>query len=402
MNESDARVLAAYNAMAAKLQVIYPGSVTEIPPEKYVKGLTWSLWNNDAELLMKVLDGEDINPWEISFVEDGLGDGSPDMQSMIEFAARKGSWACVAELVEHYQDCQQGGEVFATMKPALVEYELATDPERIEWLQKLMTAANVGYAKHIAAHDNSGGKVFYPNFACGYPKSNRFIFKHFSKFTFSEKSLGPLINKRLALRQMALSAISDGDRTALASALNSLNANARAFLPSKKVCEDGLTGDELETFASAALGCGYPECVNAVLTKAIEFKKARSVAKSFGKKADAEQRKLFARADIINIMNKVLHVAKTIDHQCDVTNLEVPTLVGDAIEKALFSVIFESADRYYIDYLKRISEDRFKALMPCVNIACMHAESAFERQDIKAAVSGNRQAVEMPRERVRL
>lgn len=401
MNENDALVVAAYNAMAANLQVIYPSSVTELPPDNYVKGLTLALWNNDADLLITVLDSQDINPWEILFVQDGLGEDSPDKQSIVEFAGRQKSWACVAALVQHYQDSMQGGNVFATMGLAVVEYEATTEPARIKHLEMLMRAANVGYAKHMASHCN-GRTVFYPNFACGLPKSNRFAIKDFSQIKFSDKSLGAITNKRMAMRQMALAAIADGDCTALATALDALNANALAHRSDKLAVQDGLTINEIETFTSIALGCDRSQCVNAIFSKAIELKKARSMAKSMGKKADEEQMKRLRRGDIVHLLGKILHLAKVIDHQCHVSKTTPGNSVEAAFEKSLFSAMFDSGDRYFIDWVKRNSEDRFTVMKSCVALACGHAESAFDKIEIKAATVENDQPVGAPRERVRL
>ena len=402
MNESDALVFAAYNAMAANLEVIYANNVTDLPPEKYCQTLSWALWNNDAKLLMSVLDGEDINPWDISFVEDGLGDGSPDMQSMIEFAARKKSWACVAELVQHYLDCGEGVAIYATTGPAMSEYEAATDPARIDYLETMLRSANVGYAKHLAARGSIGADiVFQPAYPGAYPKSTRFIFKDFSAIKFSCKGIGPIADKRLALRQKTLAAISAGDCAGLASALDFLNANAMAQQASKRIPQDALNPSEIETFTGVALGCGYPQCVNAILSKIVEFQKARSTAKLAGKSVNEAQFRLLASTDTVNLLNKILYVVKIVDHLCNGTKLAPPSTIEAAIEKTLFAVLSET-ERHYIDKVKSKCEEALTAMRACVNQACAHAESRMEEQEIAAAMSESDQPVSAPRERVRL
>lgn len=402
MNENDAFVVAAYHAMASNLEVIYANNVAELPPEKYCKTLSWALWNNDAELLMEVLDGEDINPWDISFVEDGLGDDSPDQQSMIEFAARKKSWACVAELVQHYMDCDEGVDIFATTGPAMVEYEAATDPARIDFLETMLRSANVGYAKHLAARGGIGADmVFQPAYPGACPKSTRFIFKDFSAIKFSCKGLGPIAEKRLALRQKTMAAISAGDCAALASALDSLNANAMAQQASKRIPQDALNPSEIETFTGVALGCGYPQCFNAILSKVVEFQKAKSSAKLAGKKVNEEQLRLLAATDTLNLLNKILYIVKIVDYQCNGAKWAPPASIEAAIEKTLFAVL-SVTERHYIDKVKSKCEEGLTAMRACVNQACAQAESRLEEQEIAAAMSENDQSVSVPSERVRL
>jgi hypothetical protein len=403
MSENDALVMATYNAMAANLEVIYSNNVTDLPPVKYCQTLSWALWNNDPKLLMKVLDGEDINPWDISFVEDGLGDGSPDMQSMIEFAARKKSWACVAELVQHYMDCGEGVAIYGTTGPAMFEYEAATDPARIDFLETMLRSANVGYAKHLASRGSIGAAmVFQPAYSSACPKATRFIFKDFSAIKFSCKGIGPIADKRLALRQKTLAAISAGDCVGLASALDFLNANANAMAQqaSKRLPQDALNPSEIETFTGGALGCGYPQCVNAILSKIVEFQKAKSTAKLAGKKINEEQLKLLTGADTVNLLNKILYVVKIVDHQCNGTKSAPPAAIEAAVEKTFFAILSET-ERRYIDKVKSKCEEGLTAMQACVNQACAHAESRIEEQEIAAAMSENDQPVSAPREKVR-
>jgi hypothetical protein len=188
MSKIDQSVLSEFINSVANLEVLYPfNEEGALPPTEYTSLLTSSLFMNDASSLMKVLDTEDINPWGVYFVEDGLGEGSPDKQSMIVFAARKKSWACVSALVEHYQDCHKSIEIMAAVEPSLAEYEVATDPNRIEFLESFMRAANSGYAKNL---EKMGFHVvFQPNYVSDYPKANRFMFKSFAVIDFSKKKL---------------------------------------------------------------------------------------------------------------------------------------------------------------------------------------------------------------------
>lgn len=65
------------------LEVLFLESEGGLPPDEYTCALGAALCNDDETLLMKVLDTQDINPWDICFVEDGLGLDSDDKKDMI-------------------------------------------------------------------------------------------------------------------------------------------------------------------------------------------------------------------------------------------------------------------------------------------------------------------------------
>lgn len=396
MSGNDEAIMAEFNEMFSKLEIIYPEKINEIAPSQYGEVLAFVLWNNDADMLMKVLDSQDIDPWDIHFVEDGLGEESQDKQSMIVFAARKKSWGCVAQLVERYLDCAQPMQGMAAVQPAFAEYEVATDPDRIDSLERFLHAVNSGYAKHLAKGDGFE-VVFQPSYISNCPKATRFVFKSFAAIGISNKKLGPVLNKRLSLRQKALAAIASGDSAQLAVFLDALNANAVAYQAATRKLFESITAPEIQTFIAVSMSCQYPECVQMVLSKCMEFAKARSLAKSAGKTANESRIKQFALADSVNMVNKVLTVAKAIDQHGRLAKTEIASCIESSIGMAVFSVLSQSADREFVAEVKSKSEKVFTALKTCIDMACGRAEAALERQDIEGFIPVNDQAVVGPR-----
>lgn len=401
MNEIDALDLKAFEELINNLEVIFAHSVTNHPNIGYVKLLTYSLWKNDEKLLMHALDGEDINPWDIGFVQHGLGNESPDMQSMIEFAARQKSWACVAELVQHYEDCRQGAIVHAILGDVVFEYENATDPGRIEYLESMMGAINAGHAKHKAAHV-SHDKLFSPGYPSAFPKAARFIFKNFASIKFSSPDIGAIANKRWDLRQRVFEAIADGDCGLLESVLESMNANAQAFQAAKRAPHDGLDQVELIAFTAAAMACDFPHCVNAIFSKAVKFKKAQIKEKLGGKKAKDKKFNVLAISTLSSLLDTFFVVASTIDSECVKAKSTPSALIQVEMEKMLFSWLSEDGNRQHIDLVKIQSRKVLTAMSECVEKACAHAESYIQKKEIAEVVANNDMPVSMPRERVRL
>lgn len=398
MSKIDQSVLSEFINSVANLEVLYPfNEEGALPPTEYTSLLTSSLFMNDASSLMKVLDTEDINPWGVYFVEDGLGEGSPDKQSMIVFAARKKSWACVSALVEHYQDCHKSIEIMAAVEPSLAEYEVATDPNRIEFLESFMRAANVGYAKNL---EKMGFHVvFQPNYVSDYPKANRFMFKSFAEIVFSNKKLAPALNKRFALRQKTLAAIACGDLVQLSASLDFLKANAMACKAATRKDFDALTVNEMKAFISISMGCAYPECVKAILCKSMEFEKSCSLVKSAGKKIDKDRIDALKREDEANLLDNVMLVAKVIDDHSRRSNKELPDSIEDAVGEAVFSVLNHSGNSDFIAQVKRLSQEDFTVLKPCLEMVCARAQSFKEKQDITEFMAANDESVELPPKR---
>ena len=399
MSKIDQSVLSEFINSVANLEVLYPfNEEGAMPPTEYTSLLTSSLFMNDASSLMKVFDTEDINPWGVYFVEDGLGEKSTDKQPMILFAARKKSWACVSALVEHYQDCRQSVEIMDAVEPSLAEYEVATDPKRIEFLECFMRAANSGYAKNL---EKSMGfhVLFQPNYVSDYPKANRFMFKSFAEIDFSKKKLAPALNKRLALRQKTLAAIACGDLTQLSASLEFLKANSLACTAATRKAFDALTLNEMRGFVSISMGCAYPECVKTILCKTMEFVKSCSLVKSAGKKVDKDRIDALKLEDEANLLDKVMLVAKTIDDHSRRSNNELPQPIEDAVGEAVFSVLNHSGNSNFIEQVKKLSQEDFTVLKPCLEMVCARAQSFKEKQDITEFMAANDESVELPPKR---
>lgn len=348
---------------------------------------------------MKVLDTQDINPWDVNFVEDGLGDQSPDMQDMIVFAARKKSWACVAALVKHYQECRQSMEVIAAIQPSLVEYEAATNPERIAFIESFFHAVNAGYAKNLAACDDMS-LINQPCYFSSFPKATRFILKDFAAIQFSNKKLGPILNKRLTLRQKTTAAIASGDKAQLEKALDALKINAMANQTATRKQFDAIGLTEIKAFVSASMACEYAGGVQVIFSKCMEYANARAQAKPAIKKIDEDRFTQLARLDSENMLNVMLVVAKAIDMHGNWTKIDVASSVEGFIKNSFFSELVKLGDRGVVAQIKGKSEEFFSVLRPCLDVACDRAGSILEKQDIEAAILKNDQPVDLPRERV--
>jgi hypothetical protein len=399
MSGDHASAIAAHKAILANLAIIYPSSISEAPSNKYVGFLTWALCNNDAALLMKTLNSEEIKPWDILFVEDGLGEDSPDQQSMLEFAVRKKSWDCFAGLVRHYQDYGQSAAIYETTEPAMAEYEVATDHERIQFLEVMLRAANRGYANHLTRSIGINA-IFLPSYPVRWPKAARFIVKDFTSIKFSNKKLPPTVNKRLDLRQMSLAAISDGDGAELSNTLDFLYANAMARA-AKREPQDILTTNEIETFILVALACDHPQCVDVILSKVVKNQKAQTLAKLAAKKVKEEEFIHLAHEGIEKLLNRILHIAKVIDQRCSEKKYLPPASVEAVIKKALFDALSEMPITY-LNEVKAVSDKNLSVMQSCVNLACGHAESHIKKQELAAAIPENDEPVSAPRKRVRL
>lgn len=401
MVKDKATVEQLIKGMPASLDVIYPQGPIGVPPIGYTNNVVSALLSNDPRRLMDTLDTLDIDPWQVSFADDGLAINSPKKFGMITLAERNQSWDCVTELVLHFQLCRQGTAIMQAMQPMLFEYEAATDPARVAHLESCFRAANAGYVLNLMEHGNID-IVFHPNFAIGYPKATRFVFQDFAKVKFEGKHLGPVMNKRLALRQRALSAISAGDGAAFAMALDYMKANAMAGQAAKRVVHEALSGSEIETFILVAMTCDYPEFVETLLSKALEFKKAQSLVKAAGKKIDAEQFKLLKDEDDANLLDTIFYFAKVIDFQLSGANMKPPQSLDKAIENAMFMALHRAGDGSYIEQVKSKSEEVLSVMQDCVGQACSRAQSTAEKQEIEASIPANDQAVDVPRERARL
>lgn len=399
MTESDQCILTEFKKLAADLEIIYSfDQEGGIPPGEYGSLLTWALFKNDASYLMKVLGTQDINPWDVNFVEDGWGDQSLDMQDMIVFAARKKSWACVAELVKHYQDCGQSMKVVAAVQPSLAEYEAAAAPERIAFIESFFHAVNAGYAKNLAACDDMS-LINQPCYLSSFPKATRFILKDFATIQFSNKKLGPILNKRLTLRQKTIAAIASGDKAQLEKALDVLNINAMANQTATRKQFDAISLKEIQAFVSESMACEDAGCVQVIFSKCMEYAKARAQAKPAIKKSDEGRFTKLTQLDNENMLNAMLAVAKAIDMHGNWTKVDVASSVEGFIENSFFSVLVKSGDRWFISQLKGKSEEFFSVLRPCLEMACARAESMLEKQGMEAAIPINDQPVALPRER---
>ena len=391
-----------FNEIWDKLEILYPEENLEVPPAKYAIGLVYALWKNDPVLLMKMLDSQDINPWDIDFVEDGLGDDSPDQQSMVEFAARKSSWGCVSILIQHYHDCREQFVLNDEIVPVLTEYEAAMDPERLTYLEAKMRAYNKGAAAYLST-PGEVDFVFHPAYLNHASKSSRFMFEDFSKFKFAGKKNGsPIENKRLNLRQKVYAAISVGDAIALGSALNILKVNAVAYETAKRKGHDALTRGELCQFISAALSCNYPECVVKIMSKVLEFKKAISRVSAAGKTLDEESLKVLATQDSVEQLVMISNLVKDIDDHQSSSQVPPATLIEESFEKVVSELLIKVQDVAYIDRLKSECVANLTVMKDCVNRACERAASQIEKTEIESSMPVNNETVSLPRERVRL
>ena len=391
-----------FNEIVDKLEIFYPKEQLAVPPTNYAIALVYALWKNDPVLLMKVLDSQDINPWDVRFVEDGLGDDSPDQQTMVEFASRKSSWKCVTVLIEHYFDCRQMTVISDDVIPTVAEYESATETERIAFLEAKMRAVNKGCAAHFLKVD-SADIVFGTTHSAQYPRSARFMFEDFSKFKFGKKKKGsPIQNKRLDLRQQVLAAISAGDVKTLELALDVLKANALAFEAAKRTGHDALTGAEANTFIVVALSCNYPECVVKIMSKALDFKKAESWVRSARNKLDDETLKLLNAQDALEQLVMISSMVKDIDGHLNMAKLQAAPQIENAFEKVVFELLIKVQDVGQIDELKSVSNARLTVLKDFMIKACSRAASWMEKVEIESSMPVNNETVSLPRERVRL
>ena len=391
-----------FNEIVDKLEIFYPKEQLAVPPANYAIVLVYALWKNDPVLLMKVLDSQDINPWDVRFVEDGLGDDSQDQQTMVEFASRKSSWKCVAVLIEHYFDCRQMAVISDDVIPTVAEYESATETERIAFLEAKMRAVNKGCAAHFLKVD-SAYLVFCTTHSAQYPRSARLMFEDFSKFKFGNKKKGsPIQNKRLDLRQKVLAAISAGDVKTLELALDVLKANAVAFEAAKRTGHDALTATEANTFIVVALSCNYPECVVKIMSKALEFKKAESWVRSARNKLDDESLKLLDAQDALEQLVMISSMVKDIDGHLNMAKLPAAPQIENTFEKVVFELLIKVQDVGQIDELKSVSNARLTVMKDFMIKACSRAASWMEKVEIESSMPVNNETAGMPRERVRL
>lgn len=391
-----------FQAKLDNLEFLYPGEDGGMPPMEYAVSIAYAMWKNDPILLMKVLDAQDANPWDAKFVNDGLSCESPDQHTLVEFAARNKSWGCVAVLIQHYYDCGQGNIVGGEMSPALIEYENATDPDRIAYAEGMMRALNKGVASHLAMQ-GSLDVVHMPAHLNYCHKSCRFLFKDFSTKKFgNKKTVGPIENKRLDLRQKALYAISVGDVKALGETLDILKINAVAFEAAKRQGHDSLTTSEMNCFIWAALSCGHPECAVKIIAKAVEFKKAESWTSAARKKIDEEYLKALAIEDAKGQFEMILGMAKEIDRHQNAANSTPAFEIQEVIGKAMTSSLITIHSMVYINVVKQRSEEGLNAMKDCVIQACARAASQIEKMEIESSLLANTEEVSLPRERVRL
>lgn len=384
------------------LEFLYPGEKGPIPPEEYAISLVYAVWKNDPILLMKVLDTQDVNPWDVTFVDDGLSWESPDQHSLVDLAARNKAWGCVAVLIQHYYDCGQANIVGGEMSPVLIEYEKAADPDRIAYAEGMMRALNKGVASYLAER-GSLDIVHMPAHMGDCPESSRFLFKDFSAIKFgNKKTIGPIENKRLDLRQKVLFAISVGDVKALVATLDILKINAVVYQAAKRVGHDSLTTSEMNNFISTALSCGYTECAVKIIAKAVEFKKAESWVSAARKKIDEEHLKLLEIQDAKELFEMISNMAKDIDRHQNAANSTPASEIQAAIGNAMSSALIEIQDMGYINVVKKRSEESLTVMKECVNKACARAASQIEKGEIENSLPVNNETVSLPRERVRL
>lgn len=391
-----------FQSMLDKLEFLFPGEKGPMPPMEYAVSLVYAVWKNDPILLMKVLDSQDVNPWDVTFVNDGLSWESPDQHTLVEFAARNKSWGCVAVLIQHYYDCRQGNIVGSEMSPVLIEYENATDPDRIAYAEGMMRALNKGVASYLATQ-GSLDAVHMPAHLNYCHKSCRFLFKDFSMTKFgNKKTVGPIENKRLDLRQKAMFAISVGDVKALGETLDILKINAVAYEAAKRQGHDSLTTSEMNSFISAALSCGHTECAVKIIAKAVEFKKAESWASAARKKIDGDYLKVLVIEDAKEQFEMISNMAKDVDLHQNAANSTPASEIQAAIGKAISSVLITVDDMGYINEVKKRSEESLTVMKDCVIQACARAASQIEKMEIESSLPANTEMVSLPRERVRL
>lgn len=391
-----------FQSILDELEFLYPCEEGHMPPVEYAVSLVYAVWKNDPILLMKVLDSQDVKPWNVTFVDDGLSWESPDQHTLIEFAARNKAWGCVAVLIQHYYDCGQGNIVGGEMSPALIEYENAADPDRIAYAEGKLRALNKGVASYLAKQ-GSLDVVHMPAHLNYCHKSCRFLFKDFSTTKFgNKKTVGPIENKRLDLRQKALFAISVGDVKALGETLDILKINAVAYEAAKRQGHDSLTTNEINSFIWAALSCGHPECAVKIIAKAIEFKKSESWASAARKKIDGDYLKALAIEDAKEQFELILGMAKEIDRHQNAANSTPASEIQAAIGKAITSGLITVHDIGYVNVVKQRSEESLTVMKDCVNQACARAGSRIERGEIEDSLPANTEEVSLPRERVRL
>jgi len=398
MSEIDQSSTAESHEDGPQLEVLFMDSEGGPPPHEYTCALGAALCNDDESLLMKVLDSQDIDPWDVSFVEDGLGVDSDDKKNMICFAAEKGSWDCVAELVARYMDCGRDQLIMIVLAGTVLEYEMGDDPDRVEWLEQFMRAINFGTAVHQFA---KAGHVAMaqPGYAGAFPKANRFIANDFAAIKFSKGKLGTIAAKRIDLRQNALLAIGVGKSRQLAAVLDAMKANALAQQSLSRKPQEPLSEDELGVLTNAALACDYPECLNVILAKYIEFEKSDSLVKAAPKKIDKEDLDTYKRIDAGKLLKKVLFFAHLADSYWTSTTGKPASSTEKAIGEALFSLLSKAEDSGLIVFVKNLCEESFTVLKPCLEMACAQAQSFKEKQDIVDFIAANDESVELPPKR---
>jgi hypothetical protein len=288
------------------------------------------------------------------------------------------------------------------MSPAVIEYETATDPDRIGYSEGMMRALNKSVASDLA-EGGSLDDVHMPAHLGYCHKSSRFIFKDFSKVKFgNKKTVGPIENKRLDLRQKVLAAISAGDVKALAATLDIMKINAEAYQAAKRVVHDSLTKNEMSNFMMAALSCGQTECAVKIVVKAIEFKKAKSWVSAARKKFDGERLKTLEVHDSKELFEMISSMAKDIDLHQNASKSTPGSEIQAAIGSAMSSALIKVQDKDYINVVKKRSEESLTVMKDCVDQACARAASRIEKGEIEDSLSVNTEEVSLPPERVRL
>ena len=398
MSEIDQSATDKSHDALLKLEVLFPESEGGPPPHEYASALSFALCNDDEGLLMKVLDSQDIDPWDIFFVEDGLGADSDDKKNMICFAAEKGSWDCVAELVAHFMDCGRDQLIMIVLAATVLEYEMGDDPDRVEWLEQFMRAINFGTAAHQVAKVGHAAMA-QPGYAGAFAKANRFIAKDFAAIKFPKGKLGTIAAKRIDLRQNALLAISAGNSRQLATLLDAMKANALAQQSISRKSQEALSEEELGVLINAALACDYPECLNVILAKYIEFEKADSLVKNAPKKIDKEDLDSYKRADTSNLLKKLLFFAYSADRFWKSATGKPARSTEQAIGEALFSLLTTTEDGGLIGLVKKLMDESFTVLKPCIEMACARAQSFKEKQGIVEFLAANDESVELPPKR---
>lgn len=371
-------------AKVSNLDVMYPFTPSGASPAGYTRGLICSLLADDANGLMRVLDTRDLNPWEAQFANDGLGVASPDKFNIIGLAQRWQSWECAAELTMHFYDCGHPWPVADAAEPAILEYQSGPPLERAAEIEAFLHAVNVGVVRHFKIY---GGAelVYHPPFVVGASKANRFIFKDFASLKVEQKTMAPVMSKRLTLRQKVVGAIATRNLRLLADALEALRDNATASGKVNERREDVLTDSELRTFTLLSLACEFEDGVELVISKTVRFQRSSDIGKFAIDRSDPNGATRAANIRGVMETERIFHISKAIDSHLDCPDGAVSPRLFQAIQNAVFDAM-SKVEQSVIAKVAKSGQESSEFTKLCVAQACGRIGAMRERSSLAAEI----------------